>query len=103
MRYPESFEQFKSASKGDGYNWSSLGLRERLLNSYDNSILYTDYILDQFISILDKQNRNISFLYCSDHGENILDDGTNRFGHRGVVTTKYVIDVPFFSGFLRVS
>lgn len=99
MRHPESYEIFKPASKGDDYNWNSPGIRERLLNSYDNSILYTDYILDSFISVLENQSRNISFLYFSDHGENILDDGTQRFGHGGVIPTKYVTDIPLFFWF----
>lgn len=99
MRYPAKFERFTPASKYDDYNWNSPGIRERLLNSYDNSILYTDFILDSFISILEQQQRPVSFIYFSDHGENILDDGTSRFGHGGVVPTKYVTDIPMFFWF----
>lgn len=99
MRYPPGFEKFKPASKGDDYNWNSPGLRERLLNSYDNSILYTDYVLNSFISLLSQQSRNIGLIFFSDHGENILDDGSDRFGHGGVVPTKYVIHIPMFFWF----
>ena len=94
MRYPPEFEIFKPASKGDDYNFVSQGIRERLINSYDNSIVYTDYILDLVISAASKTNRISTVTYFSDHGENILDDGSSRFGHGGVIPTRYVIDIP---------
>lgn len=99
MRYTPEFDHFQPSSKGDDYNWNSPGIRERLLNSYDNSILYTDYVLDSMIELLAETGRVSSFLYFSDHGENILDDGSDRFGHGGVIPTKYVTDIPFFFWF----
>lgn len=95
-RYPPDYEVFKPASKGDDYNFSSPGVKERILNSYDNSILYTDYILDSIIEALEKENRVSSVTFFSDHGENLLDDDENRFGHGGVIPTRYVTDVPMF-------
>lgn len=99
MRYTPAFDHFQPSSEGDDYNWNSPGIRERLLNSYDNSILYTDYVLDSMIELLAETGRASSFLYFSDHGENILDDGSDRFGHGGVIPTKYVTDIPFFFWF----
>ena len=95
QRYPASFEKFKPSSRGDDYNFASPGIRERLLNSYDNSILYTDYILNRLIEVTSNENRMSTITYFSDHGENILDDN-NRFGHGGVIPTQYVTDIPMF-------
>lgn len=96
MRYPKSYEKFRPASRGDDYNFSSPGIRERILNSYDNSILYTDYVLDQIINTVSNSGRISSVSFFSDHGENLLDDKINRFGHGGVIPTLYVTDVPMF-------
>lgn len=41
------------------------------LNAYDNSLLYTDKLLSEFISILDSTDAVCSWLFVSDHGEYI--------------------------------
>lgn len=41
------------------------------LNAYDNSLLYTDKLLSEFVSILDRTNAVCSWLFVSDHGEYI--------------------------------
>ena len=95
-RYPPAFARFQPASTGNDYNFATPGMRERLLNSYDNSILYTDYVLDQLIETASRAQRPITLTYFSDHGENVLDDEARRFGHGGVIPTLYVTDVPLF-------
>lgn len=49
----------------------------KLINSYDNSILYTDFFLHSIISLL--KDRNAFLIYSSDHGESLGED--NRFYH----------------------
>jgi len=96
QRYPKNFEVYKPSSQGDDYNFSSPGMRERLLNSYDNSILYTDHVLDKLIETVAAAQRLSSVTYFSDHGENLLDHDSKRFGHGGVIPTHYVTDIPMF-------
>jgi len=93
-RYPKEFELFKPVVTGDDYNFASEGMREKLVNTYDNSILYTDYIIDRFIEVLDRIVDRGVLLYFSDHGENLLDEDGYSFGHGGVTPTRYVTDVP---------
>ncbi|MBV8939780.1 MAG: phosphoethanolamine transferase [Alphaproteobacteria bacterium] len=50
-----------------------------IVNGYDNSILYTDYILDQVIQRL--VNRNALFMYVSDHAESLGEEGRFLHGH----------------------
>lgn len=51
-----------------------------LINAYDNSILYTDYILSSIIQTIDRPNTISGFMFVSDHGEAI---GQGGAGHGG--------------------
>lgn len=69
-RYPSNFNKFKESSD----------TKDNVINAYDNSILYNDYIVNSIFSILEEYGENhpdvrISALYLSDHGENVYDDG----------------------------
>lgn len=47
--------------------------RQAIINAYDNTILYTDLILDKTISLLKSQfgNMDTALVYVSDHGESL--------------------------------
>lgn len=49
--------------------------KEELVNSYDNTIIYLDYFLDQLIQKIEKSNKKTILIYISDHGENLGEDG----------------------------
>jgi glucan phosphoethanolaminetransferase (alkaline phosphatase superfamily) len=71
-RYPSSFERFPLSAGSD---------REALVNAYDNTIVYTDFMLSSMIDRLENLGIVSSLLYISDHGENLLDDERQRRGH----------------------
>jgi glucan phosphoethanolaminetransferase (alkaline phosphatase superfamily) len=72
-RYPAAFERFPAMEfKGKDHT-------RYMINSYDNSILYTDYVLDQILSRLEK--KNAIFVYTSDHGESLGENGKWTHGH----------------------
>jgi lipid A ethanolaminephosphotransferase len=48
---------------------------EQLYNSYDNTILYVDHVVGQAIATLDASKVPYVFIYLSDHGESLLEDG----------------------------
>ena len=52
---------------------------QHVINAYDNTIDHTDQFLDQIIQRL--QNRRALFLYVSDHGESLGEDGYFLHGH----------------------
>lgn len=56
--------------------------REAIVNTYDDSILYTDRILSEVIDVLaDAPDRfNTAFLYTSDHGESLGEAGMYLHG-----------------------
>ena len=74
LRYPERFRQFTPTCMT-----SELGscTSEQIVNTYDNAILYTDYVLSQTISYLGRHadKRRVAMLYLSDHGESLGENG----------------------------
>ena len=48
---------------------------EQLYNSYDNTILYVDHVVGEAIRTLDRSGVPYVFIYLSDHGESLLEDG----------------------------
>ena len=55
---------------------------ELLINAYDNTIVYTDYVLDKLIELLDERSGSFeSFVfYASDHGESLGENGVYLHG-----------------------
>jgi glucan phosphoethanolaminetransferase (alkaline phosphatase superfamily) len=97
-RYPKEYEKFTpNLQKGLSIeNATNIENKDKIVNSYDNSILYTDYVLSTFIRSLQKE-KAISYLYyISDHGENLYDDESNKLMHAYINPSKYEIEVPLF-------
>lgn len=95
FRYPDTFETFKpSLDKSLSLAGNSVKLKPEMINSYDNSILYTDYILSEFTKRLEKTNAISYMYYVSDHGENLYDDERELLTHGYSNPTKYVMDIP---------
>jgi glucan phosphoethanolaminetransferase (alkaline phosphatase superfamily) len=83
-RYPKQFEKYPINMK--------LTKKQRTINAYDNSILYTDKFINDIIDLLKEENIISSIFYISDHGENLYDDENNFFGHG--YGTKYDTAIP---------
>lgn len=102
-RYPRSFAYFKPDSRSEAKSEN----RRDLLNAYDNTIRYTDYILHGIIKRLQKWEKvqtktdgvycqpTSAMLYTSDHGENIFDDDRHLFLHAAPKASDYELHVPF--------
>lgn len=102
-RYPRSFAYFKPDSRSEAKSEN----RRDLLNAYDNTIRYTDYILHGIIERLQKWEGvqaktdgvycqpTSAMLYTSDHGENIFDDNRKLFLHAAPKASDYELHVPF--------
>lgn len=56
-------------------------LKQELNNSYDNSIVYTDFFLNSVVNHLKNNNSLAALLYAADHGENIFDGDCDKSGH----------------------
>lgn len=95
-RYPKKFEKFTpNLAKGLSIeNSTDIANKDKIVNSYDNSILYTDHVLSQLIGQLKKENAVSYLYYISDHGENLYDDASNKLMHAYINPTKYEIEIP---------
>ncbi|OCG12284.1 hypothetical protein A9G09_10055 [Gilliamella sp. wkB292] len=74
QRYPEQFRTFTPTCDTNQITNCDSG---SLVNTYDNTIVYTDYIINQTIELLQsKQNNyNTMLIYLSDHGESLGENG----------------------------
>ena len=72
---------------------------EMIVNAYDNSILYTDHFLNSVLEYMCRLDACSAVLYCSDHGEDLLDDERGRFLHASPTVTYYQLHVPCFAWF----
>lgn len=95
QRYPESFNIFQPSGKRDPINSMNAENKNIMVNAYDNSIVYTDMILDSIMNLLSEKKSVSYLLYLSDHGENLYDDNRMLFLHAPSVPSKYVAHIPF--------
>jgi glucan phosphoethanolaminetransferase (alkaline phosphatase superfamily) len=96
-RYPAKFRRFGS---GDDPGMLAMFLddekdQKAVLDSYDNSILYTDWFLQQIIESARKLNVPASVTFFPDHGEDLqtLDGQT---GHGQPAYTQHAFEIPAF-------
>lgn len=80
-RYPPAFDRFLPSGKGQKIGMHDKANRELLSNAYDNTVLYTDFIIAGLIRQLQQQQAIASLLLVSDHGENIFDGDCDKSGH----------------------
>nr|WP_202625917.1 phosphoethanolamine transferase EptA [Kosakonia sp. MH5] len=78
-RYPAQFRKFTPTCDTNEIQGCS---QQQLVNTYDNTILYIDYIVDKAIKLLQsKQDRfSTSLVYLSDHGESLGENGVYLHG-----------------------
>jgi glucan phosphoethanolaminetransferase (alkaline phosphatase superfamily) len=84
-RYPEPWAKWQPTGPTG---------RERIVNSYDNSLRYTDEVLRQVIATLQSTHRRAVLVYASDHGESLMDDHKQLLGH--AVGNSHDLSVPAF-------
>ncbi len=65
-RYSEPFRKFKPVI--DSKHIPSLE-KEQIINSYDNTLVYLDFFIDEVIKLVDKNNNKTVVMYVADHGE----------------------------------
>lgn len=78
-RYPDRFKAFVPACETQDLSACS---HEEIVNAYDNTIVYTDFLLDRVISFLEARSGryDTAMLYVSDHGESTGEGGLYLHG-----------------------
>ena len=67
-----------------------------LINAYDNTILYTDYILSSIIGVINQPNVVSTMLFVSDHGECIGQGGAGHGGNCSPSMPEYHVPLIFW-------
>lgn len=78
-RHPNNFSVFSPECQLDQVEQCT---QQEIINAYDNTILYTDYVLSQIISLLQRSSKEFTtaMLYVSDHGESLGEYGIYLHG-----------------------
>ena len=74
--------------------------RQQLMNSYDNTIVYTDHILSKIIQTIDQNKHYQTALwYLSDHGESTGENGIYLHGTVYALAPSQQTHIPMFAWF----
>jgi glucan phosphoethanolaminetransferase (alkaline phosphatase superfamily) len=93
FRYPPAFAHFRPLqSDAPG----SVSKDQRIRNSYDNSILYTDHVLAAIIDVLKQSGAVTALWYESDHGEVLPSPTCDKQGHGMGTWHEYEIPALFW-------
>lgn len=92
-KYPAEFEVFTPVCNTVEMSKTN---PEELLNAYDNSIVYTDYLIHSVIETLrELPEWNSCVLYVSDHGESLGENNLYMHGVPMSIAPKEQIEIPF--------
>ena len=83
--YSDRYSPDRAHFKPDDIPDADISFRDRIMNAYDNSIRYTDYMLGSLIDMVRAENCRACIIYASDHGEDIFDDDRHLFLHASPV------------------
>ncbi len=96
-RVPPQYKVFKPTCDTNAIQGCS---RDELLNSYDNTLLYTDYVLDSLIETLKTATQYETGLwYLSDHGESTGESGMYLHGAPYAIAPSQQTHVPMLMWF----
>jgi len=91
-RYPQRFEVFQPVCKSVQLDRCT---REELVNAYDNSIRYADFVVGSTIAMLRRLDLQSSLIYVSDHGESLGESGLYLHGTPWAIAPDVQKDIPF--------
>lgn len=92
-RYPPAFRKFTPTCETKQIQECS---QEQLINTYDNTLLYADYIVDKAIELLKAHQEKFttSLVYLSDHGESLGEKGVYLHGLPYAIAPEFQTRVP---------
>lgn len=95
-RYPAAFAKFGPVCETNDLEKCS---REQITAAYDNTILYTDYVLDKAIGLLAQASAeagvDTALMYFSDHGESLGEKNMYLHGAPYIISPPEQRRVPF--------
>jgi heptose-I-phosphate ethanolaminephosphotransferase len=94
-RYPPTFDKFKDRA---GVPAGVHDAEVPTYNSYDNAVLYNDFVVSSLIKDYAKADPNGFLMYLSDHGEDVFDSpGHSTLGRNENKPTAPMYTIPFMA------
>ncbi|UZE14939.1 phosphoethanolamine transferase CptA [Pseudomonas sp. B21-053] len=94
-RYPPTFDKFNDRT---GVPAGVKDAEVPTYNSYDNAVLYNDFVVSSLIKDYAKADPNGFLMYLSDHGEDVFDSpGHNTLGRNENKPTAPMYTIPFMA------
>ncbi len=92
-KYPPEFEVFKPVCNSVELSKCS---PEELINAYDNTIVYTDYLLHRIIEVLKElPEYRSTMMFVSDHGESLGEKNLYMHGVPMSIAPREQYEIPF--------
>ena len=92
-KYPKEFEVYKPVAENVEEGEKHV---DRLVNAYDNTIRYTDFLLDSLINTLrDMKDWKSAMIFISDHGESLGENKLFMHGLPKKLAPKEQYEIPF--------
>ena len=92
-KYPDEFEVYKPVAENIEEGEKNLPL---LVNAYDNTIRYTDFLLDSLINTLRSMTDwHSAMLFVSDHGESLGENNVFMHGLPMKLAPRVQYEIPF--------
>ena len=92
-KYPKEFEVYKPVARNVEEGEKNVGM---LVNAYDNTIRYTDFLLDSLINMLQGMTEwKSAMMYVSDHGESLGENKVFMHGLPMKLAPKVQYEIPF--------
>jgi lipid A ethanolaminephosphotransferase len=97
-RYPKEFKKFTPICESNQLEFCT---QEQIQNSYDNTILYTDYFLSKTINFLKENQKSYqtALIYSADHGESLGENGVYLHGMPYLLAPDFQTHIGFFQWF----
>lgn len=79
LRYPTGFERFGPVCRDNALDRCD---PQQVVNAYDNAVSYSDHVLDQAMTLLEKESPRMdaALVFVSDHGESLGERGMYLHG-----------------------
>ena len=92
-KYPKAFEFYTPVTDKVEESEKNVGM---VVNAYDNTIRYTDYLLDSLINTLrDMKDWKTAMIFISDHGESLGENKVFMHGLPMRLAPKVQYEIPF--------
>ena len=92
-KYPKAFEVYKPVAQNVEESEKNVG---KLVNAYDNTIRYTDFLLDSLINTLRSMTEwHSAMIFISDHGESLGENNIFMHGLPKKLAPKVQYEIPF--------